>query len=111
MTDTSLRINEIFISHKVLGETITYSIIASNTGISIDSAYDEMISELLDEFPILGWRTYILNCLNDEIVEKKNSAAMNNTIACRELYYYRMPGEKHDQDLFSNKFSNTRGMF
>ena len=84
---------------------------SSNKGISIDPAYDEMISELLNECPILGWRKSILTCLNDEIVEKKNSAATNTTTTPRELYYYGMPCEEHDQDLFSTKFSNTRGMF
>ena len=57
LTDTSLRIQERFISRKGLGETMSYSIIKCKTGISIDPAYDEMIRELLDEFPILGWRT------------------------------------------------------
>ena len=69
LTDTSLLIQERFISRKGLGEAITYSIIASKTGISIDPAYDEMISELLDEFPILDWRTYILTCMTDIISE------------------------------------------
>ena len=65
--DTSLLFHERFISRKGLGEEITDSIISSNKGISIDAAYDEMISKLLDVFPILGWRTYLLNCLIDEI--------------------------------------------
>ena len=43
--------------------------------------------------------------------EKKYSAAMNTTTACRELYYYGLPGVEHDQDLFSTQFTNTRGMF
>ena len=54
LSDTSLLIHERFIRRKGLREEITYSIIASNKGISIDLAYDEMISELLDEFRILG---------------------------------------------------------
>ena len=69
-----------------------------------------MIRELLDEFPILGWRTYILTCMTDIISERKNSAIMN-TGDTRDLYYYGMPGVEHDQDLFSTKFTNTRGMF
>ena len=109
--DKSLLIHERFVIRRSLGEKIADSIISSNKGIAIDAAYDEMISELLNEFPILVWRTYILNCLNDEIVEKNNSAVTNTISACREWYYYGMPGEVHDQDLFSTQFSNTRGMF
>ena len=63
LTDTSL------ISRKGFGKAITYAIIASKIGIYIDPAYDEMIRELLDEFPILGWRSYILTCMTDIISE------------------------------------------
>ena len=70
-----------------------------------------MISELLDEFTILGWRTYLLTCLTDEIVVKNHSAETNTISAYRELYYYRLPREEHDQDFFSTKFTNTIGMF
>ena len=66
LSDKSLLIHDIFIRRKDLGEEITYSIISSNKGISIDPAYDEMISKLLDEFPILSWQTYLLTCLTDE---------------------------------------------
>ena len=68
LSDKSLLFHERCISRRSLGGEITYLIIASNIGIAIDAAYDEIISELLDEFPILGWRTYLLTCLNDEIV-------------------------------------------
>ena len=74
LLDKSLLFHDRFISRRSLGEKITYLIIASKKGIYIDAAYDEMISELLDEFPIRGWRTYLLNCLNDEILEEKYSA-------------------------------------
>ena len=106
-----------------LGGEIADSIIASNKGIAIDAAYDEMISELLDEFPILGWRIFLLNCLNDEIADKNNSAVTNTTTTLREVtyrnniiapqgcYYYGLPGEEHDQALISTKLLNTRGMF
>ena len=70
-----------------------------------------MISELLDEFPILSWRKCVLNRLNDEIVVKKNSAVTNTISAFRELYYYGMTGEELDQDLFFTQFPNTRSMF
>ena len=70
-----------------------------------------MISELLDEFPILGWQNFLLTCLNDEIVHKTNLAVTNTISACLELYYYGLSVEEHDQDLFSTHFSNTRGMF
>ena len=70
-----------------------------------------MIRELLDEFPILGWRTYLLTCMTDDISEKKNPAAMNMTGYPREVYYYGMPGVDHDQDLFSTKFPNIKGTF
>ena len=111
LLDKSLLFHERFISRRSLDEKITDSIIASNKDISIDPAYDEMISELLDEFPIRGWRTYLLNCLNDEILDKQYSSVTNTIFACRYLYYYGLPGEEHDQDLFTTKFPNTRDMF
>ena len=74
LLDKSLLFHDRFISRRSLGEKITYLIIASKKGIYIDTAYDEMTSELLDEFTIRGWRTYLLNCLNDEILEEKYSA-------------------------------------
>ena len=54
LTDTSLKIQERFVSRNGIGETLAYAIIFGRTGIYIDPAYDEMISELLDEFPLLG---------------------------------------------------------
>ena len=88
LLDKSLLFHERFISRRSLGVEISDSTIASNKGIAIDAAYDEMVSELLDEFPILGWRTYLFTCLNDEIVVKNNSAVTNTTTACREVYKY-----------------------
>ena len=123
LLDKSLLSYERFISRRSLGGRIADSIIASNKGIYIDADYDEMISELLDDFPILGWRTFLLNCLNGEIVDKNNSSVKNTTTTCREVtyknniiapkgfYYYGLPGEEHDQALMSTKFPNTRGMF
>ena len=111
LLDTSLLFHERFVSHRSLGGEIADSIISSNKGIAIDAAYDEMISELLDEFPILGWRTYLLNCLNDEIVREKNSAVANTITACQDVYYYGLHGQVHDQALIFTKFPNTRGMF
>ena len=95
-----------------------------------------MISELLDQFPIRGWRTHLLNCLNDEILNEKYSAVlntntaprlkdclndemlakkysseMNTNTAGRDLYYYWFPGDRHEQALFSTKFTNTRATF
>ena len=94
-----------------MGGNIADSIIAKNKGIAVAASYDEMISELIDEFPILRWRKFLLNCLNDEIVAKNNAEVTNTISACRGLYYYGLPGEKQDQDLFSTQFPNTRGMF
>ena len=94
-----------------MGGNIADSIIAKNKGIAVDAAYDEMISELIDEFPILRWRKFLLNCLIDEIVTKNNAEVTNTIFACRGLYYYGLPGEEHDQDLFSTQFPNTRGIF
>ena len=94
LLDKSLLFHERFISRKSLGGEMDDSIIASNTGIAIDAAYDEMISELLDEFPIFGWRTLISNCLNDEIVVKKNSAVTNTISACQEVYKYNTRNRK-----------------
>ena len=111
LRDTSLKIQERFVSRKGIGETLAYAIIFGKTGISIDPAYDEMISELLDEFPILSWRKCVLNRLNDETVVKKKSAVTNAISAFRELYYYGMTGEELDQDLFFTQFPNTRSMF
>ena len=86
--DRSLLFHERFISRRSLAGNTSDSIIASNKGISIDATYDEMISEMLDEFPIRGWRIFLLTCLNDDIVDEKNPAAMNTTTAPREMYYY-----------------------
>ena len=68
-----------------MGDKITDSIISLKKGISIDPAYDEMISELLDEFHIRGWRTHLLKCLNDEILDAKYSAVINTNTARQEL--------------------------
>ena len=80
--DKLLLFHERFISRRSLGKEIDDSIIASNKGIAIDAAYDEIISELLDEFPILGCRKSLINCLNDEIVDKDISVVTNTTCAC-----------------------------
>ena len=84
---------------------------SSNKGISIDTAYDEMISELIDEFPILCWRKFLLNYLIDEIVTKNNEELTNTISAYRGVYYYGLPGDEYDDALYSTKFPNTRGMF
>ena len=109
LRDTSLKIQERFVSRKGIGETLAYAIIFGKTGISIDPAYDEMISELLDEFPLLGWRTYLLTCMADIISKWENTAVLNS--AGTHTYYYGMPGVEHDQDLFSIKERDTRGTF
>ena len=54
LRDTSIKIQERFISRKGIGETLAYAIIFGKTGISNYPVYDEMISKLLDEFPLLG---------------------------------------------------------
>ena len=136
LLDDSVSFHERFISRRSLGDKITDSIIASKKGISIDPAYDEMISEMLDDFTIRGWQTYLLkclndeilnakysevintniaprelNCLNDEMIAKKYTAEMNTNTSHHELYYYGLPGDEHDQALFSATFPNTRAMF
>jgi len=58
LLDKSLLFHERFISRRSLGRKVADSITASNKGISIDSVYDEMISELLDEFNIRGAHIY-----------------------------------------------------
>ena len=94
-----------------MGLNTADSIIAKNKGIAVDAAYDEMISELINEFPILRWRKFLLNCLIDEIVTKNNAEVTNTISACRGLYYYGFPDEKQDEALFSTQYPNTRGMF
>ena len=47
LLDKSHLIYERFISLQGIGETLAYAIIFGKTGISIDPAYDEMISKLL----------------------------------------------------------------
>ena len=109
LRDTSLLIQERFVSRKGIGETLAYAIIFGRTDISIDPAYDEIISELLDEFPLLGWRTYLLTHMADIISKWENTAVLNS--ADLHKYYYGMPGVEHDQDLFSIKERDTRGTF
>ena len=108
LLDKSLLIHERFVSRKSLGGKVADVFISSKKGTSIDCAYDEMINELLDGFPIIGWRTFLFNCLNDEIIDKMNSPVI---IGCGMLYYYGLPGQKEDQALYSNQFPNARGMF
>ena len=124
LLDKSLLIHERFVSRKSLGGKVADVFISSKKGTSIDCAYDEMINELLDGFPIIGWRTFLFNCLNDEIIDKMNSPVTNmNTTTdtretnynapittCRRLYYYGLPGQTHDQALFSTQFTNTNDM-
>ena len=45
LIDTSLSVQERLVSPKGLDEAIAYSAIVSKRGISIDPAYDEIISE------------------------------------------------------------------
>ena len=111
LLDKSLLFHERFVSRSSLGLNIADSTIAKNEGIAVDADYDEMISELIDEFPILRWRKFLLNCLIDEIVTKNNKEVTNTIPACRGLYYYGFPGEKQDEALFSTQYPNTRGMF
>ena len=85
LLDNSLLFHDRFISRRSLGGKITDSIIASKKGIYIDTAYDEMISELLAEFSIRDWRPYLLKCLNDEMIDAKYSAVINTNIDPREL--------------------------
>ena len=88
LLDEALLIHERFVSRRSLGENNADSIIASNNGISIDADYDEMISELLDDFPILGWRPFLLNCLNDEIVDNNNPSVTNTITDSRDVFIY-----------------------
>ena len=110
LIDTSLSVQERFVSRKGIDEAIAYSVIATKRGISIDPAYDEIISELLDEFPLLGWRTYLLTHMADYISKWENTAVLNYPDTWN-MYYYGMPGVEHDQDLFSIKERDTRGTF
>ena len=85
LLDDSLLFHDRFISCRSLGDKITDSISSLKKGISIDPACDEMISELLDEFHKRGWRTHLLKCLNDEILDAKYSAVINTNTARQEL--------------------------
>ena len=98
LLDNSLLFHERFISRRSLGDIITHSIIASKKGMYIDPAYDEIISEMLDDFPIRGWRTYLLHCINDEILDKKYSAEINTNTARRELSYF-------NDEILNKKYS------
>ena len=52
-----------------------------------------------------------LNCLNDEMIAKKYAIVINTNTSDRESYYYGMPGDEHDQALYSTKLPNTRAIF
>ena len=57
LLDKSLLIHERFISRRSLAGYTADSIIAKNKGIAaVDAAYDEMISELIEEFPVISWQ-------------------------------------------------------
>ena len=67
--DKSLLPHERFISLSSLGGDIFDSIIKSGEGLAVDYEFDEMVESLLGEFPLRGWRTYLLTCLIMEISE------------------------------------------
>ena len=102
LLDEALLFHERFVSRRSLGENNADSIIASNNGISIDTDYDEMISELLDDFPILGWRPFLLNCLNDEIVDNNKPSVTKPICACREVINKIENEKKRKRKSFSD---------
>ena len=60
LLNKSLLFHERFVSRSSLGFlNIADSTIAKNEGIAVDADYDEMIRELIDEFPILRWRKFL----------------------------------------------------
>ena len=85
LLDNSLLFHDRFISRRSLVGKITDSIIVSKKCIYIDTAYDEMISELLDKFSIRDWKPYLLKCINDEMIDAKYSAVINTNVDPREL--------------------------
>ena len=68
--NTSLLPHERFISLPSLWGKIFDSIIKSGNGLAVDFEFDEMIESLVGEFPLRGWRTYLLTCLIMEISER-----------------------------------------
>ena len=60
ITDSSLLPHGRFISSSSLGGKIFDSIIKSGKGLAVDFEFDEMVDSLLGEFPVRGWRTYLL---------------------------------------------------
>ena len=72
--DTSLLPHERFISLSSLGGNIFDSIIKSGKGLAVDFEFDEMLESLLGEFPLRGWRTYLLICLIIETSERDSEA-------------------------------------
>ena len=111
LLDESPLFHERFISRRSLAGNTADSIIASNKGIAADAAYNKMISELLDEFPLFCWRKFLLNCLNDEMVTKNNEEVTTTIYATGGLYYYGSPGNEYNEALYSTKFPNIRGIF
>jgi len=105
LLDEALLFHERFVSRRSLGENIAESIIASNNAISIDTDYDQMISELLDDFSLFGWRPFLLNCLNDEIVDNNKPSVTKPICACREMVR-KIENEKKEQQFQLHNLSD-----
>jgi len=74
--DMSLLPHERFISRSSLGGKLFDSIIKSGKGLAVDYEFDEMVESLFVEFPLRGWRTYLLTCLIMEISERGSKSAI-----------------------------------
>ena len=80
----SLLPHERFISLSSLGGKLFDSIIKSDKGLAVDFEFDEMVENLLDEFPLRGCRTYLLTCLIIEISERGSKSAILNHLNIKE---------------------------
>ena len=74
--DTSLLPHERFISRLSLEGKLFDSIIKSGKGLAVDYEFEKMVESILGEFPLRGWRTYLLTCLIMAMSERGSTAVI-----------------------------------
>ena len=68
--DTPLLPHDRFMSLSSIGCKIFDSIIKLCKGLAVDYEFDKIVESLLGEFPLRGWRTYLLKRLIMNISER-----------------------------------------
>ena len=112
--DTSLLPHERFISLPSLLGKIFDLIVESGKGLAVDFELYEMVETLLGEFPLRGWRTYLLTCLIMEISEKDSKATeiLDEDVDTRyKESHVIIDIDTISDNLFSYKYKRKRAVF